>query len=152
VVINCYGVSIDVAKILQQQRSDVVILNPGDFISAGAQFYMVSHDGLAEQREIIRRYLAAVRGAIEFMINDDGFDRTLEVLRSRYSFATLQDTVIATASLEEYVAIWTADGRDNLLRTNAESWQRGYDELVRAGLADAGHDASAWFTNELVPA
>jgi NitT/TauT family transport system substrate-binding protein len=112
---------------------------------------MVSIDGLAEHSDTIRRYLEATYAAIEFMIDDDGFDRTLEILRSRYSFATLENTEIAKASLAEYVGIWTADGRANLMRTDADSWQRGYDELVRAGLADAGHDPSAWFTNDLVP-
>lgn len=150
--IACYGVSIDVANILGQQRDDVVVFNPGDFIAAGAQFYMVSNEGLIEHRETIRRYLEAVDGAIEFMIEDEGFDRTLEIMRRQYSFATLQDTGIAKASLAEYVAIWTAEGRDNVMRTVAESWQRGYDELVQANLAESGHDPSAWFTNELAPA
>lgn len=152
--IGCYGVSIDVAKILQQQRNDVVVFNPGDFIASGAQFYMVSDDGLVQHGDTVRRYLQSVRGAIDFMIDDaeaSGFDRTLETLRTVYDFTTLQDTTIAKASLEEYVAIWTAEGRENLLRTLESSWQRGYDELVGAALADPGHDPTAWYTNEFVP-
>jgi NitT/TauT family transport system substrate-binding protein len=148
---QCYGVSIDVAKILQQRDPDVVILNPGEFIAAGAQFYMVSDEGLIEHRDTVRRYLEAIAGAIDFMIDDDSFDRTLEILRREYSFATLQDTEIAKASLAEYVGIWTAEGRENVLRTLDTNWQRGYDELVAANLAEAGHDPSAWFTNELLP-
>jgi NitT/TauT family transport system substrate-binding protein len=149
--IQCYAVSIDVALNLQALRDNVVILSPGDFIASGAQFYMISEEGLAEHADTIRRYLRAVYAAIEFMIDDDGFDRTLDILRQEYSFATLEDTEIAKASLAQYVGIWTADGRDNLMRTDADKWQRGYDELVRAGLAEGGLDPSAWFTNELVP-
>ena len=149
--IHCYAVSIDVANILARQRDNVVIFSPGDFITSGDQFYMVSADGLQEHRDTIRRYLEATYAAIEFMIDDDGFDRTLEILRSQYSFATLENTEIAKASLAEYVRIWTAEGRANLMRTDGDSWQRGYDELVQAGLAEAGHDPSAWYTNELVP-
>lgn len=148
--IHCYAVSIDVANILQRQRQNVVIFNPGDFIVSGAQFYMVSQDGFVEHRDTIRRYLQATRAAIEFMADDDGFDRTLEILRQRYSFATLEDTEIAKASLAEYVSIWTAEGRANVMRTLAENWQRGYDELVQSGLAEGGHDPSVWYTNELV--
>ncbi|MDX1562502.1 MAG: ABC transporter substrate-binding protein [Gammaproteobacteria bacterium] len=150
--IQAYAVSIDVANILARQRGNVVTLTPGDFIASGAQFYMVSDDGLVEHRDTIRRYLAAVTAAIEFMVDDDGFDRTLEIMRQRYSFATLADTEIAKASLAEYVGIWTAEGRGNVMRTDSVSWQRGYDELVQANLAEAGHDPSAWFTNELVEA
>ena len=86
-----------------------------------------------------------------FMVDDPGFDRTLEILRSEYSFATLEDTDNAKASLAEYVEIWTAEGRDNLLLTNEQNWRRGYEELVQSGLADAGHDPDAWYTNDLVP-
>jgi hypothetical protein len=86
------------------------------------------------------------------MIGDEGFEQTLEILRRQYSFATLQDTGIAKASLAEYVGIWTGHGRETVLRTDGESWQRGYDELVRADLAETGRDPSAWFTNELLPA
>lgn len=149
--ISCYAVSIDVANILQQRRENVVVLNPGDFIASGAQFYMVSETGLDEQRDTIARYLEAVAAAIDFMIDDEGFDRTLEILRTRYSFDTLQDTEIAKASLAEYVRIWTAEGRENVMRTVDESWRRGYNELVSAGLAQAGRDPAAWYTNELVP-
>lgn len=149
--IHGYAVSIDVANILEKQRDNVVIFSPGDFIASGAQFYMVSEDGFVEHRDTIRRYLESIYAAIEFMIDDDGFDRTLETLRSQYSFATLQDTENAKASLAEYVGIWIGEGRENLLRTVEANWQRGYDELVQAGLAADGHDPAGWYTNELVP-
>jgi NitT/TauT family transport system substrate-binding protein len=150
--IHCYAVSIDVANILGRQRDNVVVFNPAEFLVSGAQFYMVSEEGLGVHRDTVRRYLAAVHAAIGFMADDDGFERTLETLRTRYSFATLEDTEIAKASLAEYVGIWTAEGRDNVMRTVPENWQRGYDELVRSGLAEGGHDPSIWYTNELVPA
>lgn len=149
--IHCYAVSIDVANILMRQHDDVVIFSPGDFISSGAQFYMVSDDGLVEHEDTIRRYLEATYAAIEFMIDDDGFDRTLEILRQEYSFATLEDTENAKASLAQYVRIWTREGRENLMRTVDANWQRGYGELVQAGLAEPGHDPGAWYTNEFVP-
>jgi len=148
--IQAYAVSIDVANILQQQRSNVVVMNPGSFMTSGAQFYMVSDDGLVEHRDTITRFLQAVHAAIDFMIEDEGFDRTLAILRQEYSFATLGDTAIAKASLREYVRIWTADGRSNVMRTMDAAWRQGYDELVQAGLAEAGRDPSAWYTNELL--
>lgn len=149
--VHCYAVSIDVANILVEQRDNVIVFSPGDFISSGAQFYMVSAEGLNEQRDRIQRYLDAVFAAIDFMIDDDGFDRTLEILRQRYSFATLMNTSIAKASLGAYVDIWTAEGRDNVMRTVDASWRRGYQELVDAGLAASGRDPMAWVTNDLVP-
>ncbi|HEX7081361.1 MAG TPA: ABC transporter substrate-binding protein [Gammaproteobacteria bacterium] len=145
-----YAVSIDTAKILEQQQPGVVVFNPGEFMASGGQFYMTSKDGFAANRGDIAKYLDAVRAALDFMINDDGFDRTLEIMRRKYSFDGLNDTAIAKESLAEYVRIWTAAGRESLLVTLPERWTRGYEELVNAGLAEPGATPDAWYTNELV--
>jgi NitT/TauT family transport system substrate-binding protein len=146
-----FMVSIDTAKILERQMSGVVALRPGDFIESGAQLYMVARDDLSQNREIVRKYLEAIGGALQFMIADESFDETLAILRRKYSFATLEDSDVAKDSLREYVRAWTSEGRENLLRTVPESWSRGYEELVRAGRVAAGKDPAGWFTNELVP-
>lgn len=146
-----FAVSIDTAKILEKQSPDAVVLRPGQFIESGAQLYMVCTDDLTEHREIVRKYLAAVYAALDFMIADDGFDKTLQILRRKYSFSTLEDTDVAKDSLGEYVQVWTAQGKDNVLRTVPERWRRGYEELVQVGQAKAGLDPSKWFTNALLP-
>lgn len=147
-----FTVSIDTAKILEKQRPNVAILRPGQFIESGAQIYMVSDDGLVKYRDEIRKYLAAIDQALEFIIADDGFDATLETIRRKYSFATLEDEAVAKDSLREFVEVWTSQGNENVLRTVPERWQNGYEELVRAGQVEAGKDPSQWFTNELLPA
>lgn len=146
-----FMVSIDTAKILEQQNPDVIVLRPGDFIDSGSQLYMISRDGLAEHPDPIRRYLKAVRAAIDFIIADDGFDESLRIMRRKYTFGTLQNDAVAKESLAEYVTAWTSAGSDNILRTDPARWLAGYEELVAAGQVAAGHDPSAWFTNELVP-
>lgn len=150
--IGGFIVSIDTAIILRRQSPGVVVLNPSDFIDSGAQFYMAASGDLERHREPIRRYLAAIRGAMDFMIGDDGFDETLRIMRQAYSFGTLDDDEVAKASLAEYVRLWTAEGPENILRTVPENWQRGYEELARAGRAAGGKAPDQWFTNALVPA
>jgi NitT/TauT family transport system substrate-binding protein len=144
-------VSIDTAKILEQQNPDVVVLSPGDFIDSGSQVYMISEDGLTEHPDLIRRYLESVREAMDFIIADDGFDEALRIMRQKYSFGTLQNDAVARESLAEYVAAWSSAGISNVLRTDPARWQAGYEELVAAGQVDPGHDPSAWYTNDLVP-
>ena len=145
-----YAVSIDTAKILESQQANAVVLNPGEFISSGGQFYMTSRTGLEQHREAVRRFVAGVRDALEFMLNDTEFDRTLEILRRKYSFDGLNDTAIAKASLREYTNVWTAAGEENVLLTVPERWRQGYEELVAAGLAEPGASPEEWFTNELI--
>ncbi len=143
-------VSIDTAKILESQTSGVVVLRPGDFIDSGSQIYMTPADQLDANGDIVRRYLRAVRRAIDFIIADDGFDTTLEILRRKYTFGTLADDAVAKASLAEYVEAWTAAGEENILRTDAARWQASYDELAGAGQVPAGYDTTGWFTNAFV--
>lgn len=145
-------VSIDTAIVLERQSPDVVVMNPSDFIDAGAQFYMAAATDLERHRAPVGKYLAAVRAAIDFMIADDGFDETLRIMRQKHSFATLDDDEIAKASLAEYVKLWTAEGRENILRTVPERWRRGYEELASAGRAASGQKPEQWFTNALLPA
>jgi NitT/TauT family transport system substrate-binding protein len=145
-----FMVSIDTATILAQQMQNAVVLNPGNFIEAGAQAYTIARDDLDENRLIVRKYLDAIRAAIDFVVADDGFDETLRTIRSKYSFATLEDDSVAKASLREYVRAWTKEGPAYIMRTNEETWRRGYEELVRAGRLPAGKNPSEWFTNELV--
>ena len=147
-----FAVSIDTAKILEQQNPAVLVLRPGEFMTAGAQLYMTFANALPRNRVRVRKYLAAIDGALDFMINDDGFDETLRIMRQKYSFGSLEDTAIAKDSLAEYVRVWTSEGRENVLRTVPERWNRGYEELVRSGQAASGKDPDEWFTNELLPA
>jgi NitT/TauT family transport system substrate-binding protein len=145
-----YAVSIDTAKIVETQQENAVVLNPGEFIRSGGQFYMASRAGLEQHSEAIRRFIAGVRDALEFMLRDTELDNTLEILRGKYSFDGLNDTAIAKASLREYTSVWTAAGEENLLLTVPERWMQGYEELVAAGLAEPGKAPEEWFTNEFV--
>jgi NitT/TauT family transport system substrate-binding protein len=144
-----YAVSIDTAKVLEQQQS-AIVLNPGEFIESGGQLYVTSRDGLTKNREAIAKYLRAVHAAIEFMINDEGFDMTLAILRKQHFIEALQDTFIAKESLKEYVSLWTSRGRESVLLTDPERWASGYQELVDVGFVEHGAIAERWFTNELV--
>ena len=145
-----FMVSIDTAKILERQMEGVVVLKPGEFIDAGSQLYMLSADGVARHGDIARRYLRSIRRAIDFIVADDGFDASLEIMRRKYSFSTLQDDAVAKDSLTEYVDAWTSAGDNNILRTDESRWRAGYDELVRAGRIAAGHDPANWYTNEFI--
>lgn len=144
-----YAVSTDTAEILQQQRSGVVVVRPGEFMTSGTQFYMVSQNGLRQNRDSIAKYMQAIHAAMDFIANDDGFDKTLKIIRKKYSFDTLENTEIAKASLQASVRAWGST--DKLLWTDAQKWQKSYQELVETGVADGGKNPADWFTNELVP-
>jgi NitT/TauT family transport system substrate-binding protein len=148
-----YAVSLDMANALEQRNRNVVTFKPSDFISSGAQVYLSSLTGANEHQDGIRRFLAAIRAAVEFIIGDTktAFNETLRIIRQKYSFDTLNDDALARVSLGEYVTAWTAEGRANVLRTLPQTWGRAYEELVAVHQAEAGKVPTQWYTNEFLP-
>ena len=79
-------------------------------------------------------------------------DETIKVLRSKYSFSTLNDDNIAKQSLQMARESWLGDeGPDKLLVTNEERWAAGYKELADAGMVPGGADPKPWFDNSFLP-
>lgn len=152
--LDAYVVSIDTAAALERQRPDAVVFNPADAIDAGGQIYLTSQAALDSERDrdLLQRYLRAVRSAMEFVIADESLDETVRVLKSEYDFPPLDTPEVAKDSLRIYVDNWTANGRENLLRTVPQNWTRVYQEMVEAQLVPTGLQPQSWFTNELVKA
>jgi NitT/TauT family transport system substrate-binding protein len=113
---------------------------------------VTTKSALQEKGETIRKFMAGLRDAVAAMVADENFDETIKVLRSKYSFSTLDDDNIARQSLQAARQSWLGtEGADKLLVTNEEQWTAGYQELVDAGLVPGGADAKAWFDNGFLP-
>jgi NitT/TauT family transport system substrate-binding protein len=140
----------DNAIALREREPDAVVLDPYESTATGTQVYVASHRALADpgRRDIIARYLRAIRAAMQMVIEDNSLDRTLDMLGARYDIPILADRELAKQTLRDYIASWQANGA--LLTTSAERWNRIYDETVGVGLVPAGLDAAAWYTNDLL--
>jgi NitT/TauT family transport system substrate-binding protein len=152
--IAAFAASMDTATILAGQNPDVVVFDPSQFTRSGTQLYVTTGARLAEDRAVISDFLGAVRQATQVICDDaeSGFRNALGVILQKYSFDSLRDETAARRTLHEYVRVWAADGRHNVLRTMQEKWHATYEELVVTELAAAGRDPADWFTNELLPA
>lgn len=153
--IAAYAVSLDTAVLLEQTR-DAVVFAPGDAVFAGGQCYVGNRVALEQQdgapRDLVERYLAVITQAVDEIIADqeNGFADVLEVLRGDYQFGALENTDVATASLDAYVASWTLDSRSSPLETDEARWQHVYEELVELGLVPSGLQPGEWYTNDLI--
>lgn len=147
-----YVVSIDTANIVTAQNPDAGIFDPGAFVRSDSQVYATTRTALKEESETLRRFMAGIHDAVTAIVADQTMDETLKALRSKYSFATLDDDRIAKASLTMIRNTWTGGeaGRP-LLVTEEATWVAGYRELTSAGLAKAGGDAASWIDNSLLP-
>jgi NitT/TauT family transport system substrate-binding protein len=150
--IDAYVVALDTAVVVQRQQPDAVVLDPSQVIAGGTQVYITSRSALADaaQRDVLQRFLRAVRAAQESVIADQSLDATLEKLGSAYDIPILREPEVAKETLRQYIASWQAGG-GQLLEISPDAWATVYDESVTVGLVPGGLDASSWFTNELVP-
>jgi len=149
--IDAYVVALDTAVALQRQRPDAVVLDPSQVIAGGTQVYLTSRQALEDpaQRDILQRFLRAVRAAQESVIADQPLDSTLTTLGDAYDIPILREPEVAKETLRQYIASWQAGGE--LLRIAPEQWARVYDEAVTEELVPGGLDVSSWYTNDLLP-
>lgn len=148
-----YMVSIDQSIVASQQfEGEAAVFDAGDSVRADAQVYTATKEGLEEHGDDIRKYLAAIHDATQAIVDDEELDGVLETMRSKYSFASLDDDTVAKESLRQSRNLWTAKGTQPLLQTVEEYWVEGYEELVDAGMIPAGSDPKQWMDNSYLPA
>ncbi|OLT04669.1 hypothetical protein BJF90_21745 [Pseudonocardia sp. CNS-004] len=150
--IDAYLVAMDASVVVKQQEPGAVVLDPAQFIAGGTQVYMTSQETLDDptKRDVVQRYLRAIKAAMEQVIADEPLDETLELLGSEYDIPVLKQPEVAKETLRTYIASWQAN-EGALLETPADKWTAIYEEAVGVGQLPAGLDPSAWFTNELLP-
>lgn len=150
--VAAYAVGLDTSLLVKKQHPDAVVFDPGTVLDAGAQVYVTTPPALDENRDVLERYLAAVRKAMEFVLADTSGDKTIELIKSKFEVAALADTEVAKESLRSYTDLWTGDlGKAKLLHTPKTEWQAAYKELTATGLVKGGQDPTKWVTNTLVP-
>lgn len=148
--IGAYLVSLDTAIGMQKQDPDAVVFNPGSVVTSGAQLYATSRPTLEKQRSLVQRYMRAIKSAVDFVAADEQLDETLRLMRSKYHFQTLDDTEVAKESLREYVKLYNADGKENVLKTVPERWERGYKEMTDSDVVKKGLNPRDWLANDLL--
>ena len=135
-----YMVGIDTALIVAQQNPDARIFDPGVRVKSDNQVYASTPDQIGKHKEELTNYFAAIKEVIEDVTADKDLKKTIATLRSKYSFATLNDDKIATEALTALRGLWTNHDKGPLLTQDMDVWAAGYDELVGAKVVTAGFD------------
>lgn len=102
-----YVVSIDTANIVKSQSADAGVFDPGMFVKSDSQVYVTSKDAMKEESDTLKAFMAGIHDALAAMVADESLDETIKQLRGKYSFATLDDALIAKASLTQMRELWT---------------------------------------------
>lgn len=154
-----YIVSLDTSIAIQQQNSDAVISTAGLDEVSDVQTWLVTQDtvGDPEKAERITAFMAAIRDAVQFVIDDapNNYENVLAMLRDsgEYDFPALNDDAIAKEALDSYTTQTWVDpetGAD-ILVNDFDKWSEAYASYTGTGLVQGDQDASAWMTDDLLP-
>ena len=155
-----YIVSLDTSIGIDAQNDDAVVDDAGLGEAPDIQTWLTTASNIEdpEQAENIQAFLAAIREAVQAVIDDapNDFENVLKTLRDSgdWTFPALEDDEVATAALEVYTTeTWVDQSGDaNLLENNLDAWSATYDTYVEAGMLEGGQDPTDWITDELLPA
>jgi len=147
--IDAFIVSAGVPVALQAANTPHVSWNTDTVAPIPGQCYIARRQTLAQNGDIVVRFLRAVKLSLDAMLADTDLTRTLANLRE-FEIAEMRNAALAPAILRNEMQFWLTSGRENMLRNVPEHWQRGYDLMAAAGFAPAGVRAETLFTNEFV--
>jgi len=146
---------IDVSLIIQSQYDDAAALDPGKYssIQSTTQIYVTTEDAVQKQADKLTGFLSAIRASMQAVIDDQSRAKSIQTLRKKYHFATLDDDAIAKRAFDVYVDLWTtqANGRQ-LLETDQEKWVAGIEKLQKLGYISGVSKPETWMTNDLLKA
>ena len=147
--IDAYVVSAGVPVALQATNTPHVSWNTDTVAPIPGQCYIARRTTLAQNGDVVVRFLRAVKRSLDDMLADTSLTKTLANLKS-FEIAEMGNATLAPLILRNEMQFWLTSGRNNLLRNVPEHWQRGYDLMAAAGFAPTGVRAETLFTNEFV--
>jgi ABC-type nitrate/sulfonate/bicarbonate transport system substrate-binding protein len=147
--LDAYIVSAGVPVALQAAGTAHVAWNTDDVAPIPGQCYIARRATVAQNGDMVVRFLRAVRLSLDAMLADGDLTRTLANLGG-FEIAEMRNAALAPRILRNEMRYWLMAGRENLLRSVPERWQRGYDLMAAAGFAAPGGRADALYTNEFV--
>jgi ABC-type nitrate/sulfonate/bicarbonate transport system substrate-binding protein len=147
--IDAFIPSAGVPVALQAANTPHVSWNTDDVAPIPGQCYIARRSSVAQNGDMVVRFLRAVKLSLDDMLADTDLSRTMANLRG-FEIAEMRNAALAPAILRNEMQFWLTAGRENLLRNVPERWQRGYDLMAAAGFAPAGGRADALYTNDFV--
>lgn len=148
--IDGYMLGIDTAVAVAAQNENAVSSAADLTAAPDVQVYVTTQQQIDSDPELIERFTRAITKAVQFIIEDEDLEETLDIIRGEFSFAALDDHEVAVESLDLYRQVWIGDGEFDILEHDHERWAEAYDVLVEAGLAKPGGDPETWITDEFV--
>jgi NitT/TauT family transport system substrate-binding protein len=149
--VDAYTIGSVDGVIFKRSVKDANLLDPSRYVTEG-QCYLASKRALAEKRDQIEGYMAAIRKGVDDVLSDreQGFATTIKTLRKKHDLPELKSDALAKEVLTMLTSSWLREGEQFLLKTNPKMWQKVYDQLEAVKFVPSGKDPKEWFTNDVV--
>lgn len=143
--LNGFITDLGVVVNLRQRNLPIHAFNVNEYSSVPGQIYIASERAVAENRAELVGYIRAVQAAMREIIADTSGDATLRNLRP-FNLQELNEPEIAKATVRAVSELWRSGGDANMLKIVPANWRQGWQEMVAAGLAQAGDPDRAFTT------
>jgi ABC-type nitrate/sulfonate/bicarbonate transport system substrate-binding protein len=136
---------------LRHAGKDVVAWNTDKVAPMPGQVYVTTREHADSDADAIVAFLRGVRQAIDLILSEGGPKKAVEMLQqSPFDSAALDNPRQAAEDIEANSKLWTAEGRNNILRNVPELWKRGYELLTTTDTIDGATPVTDMYTNALV--
>jgi NitT/TauT family transport system substrate-binding protein len=143
-----YMVSADTALIVAKQNKDARVFTPTT--GTGINIYMTTKDQINQNGDALKKYFASIKQVKESVLADKSLDKPIELLRSKYSWAALDDVHVAPEALKAQADLWKTP-QGEIGEPDMDAIEKSYQELVKADIVPAGKKIEDLIDTSLLP-
>jgi len=105
---------------------------------------------ITDERDALVAYLRSVDQSMRAVMDPDQVDALIPKVADQFDVPGMDDPTTAKPVIAAIASLWTAAGKDNLLRNVPERWQEGVTQFEKLKIAKAGSDPTSFYTNDLL--
>ncbi|WP_344782191.1 ABC transporter substrate-binding protein [Microbacterium kribbense] len=145
-----YLVSTDTAFLVAKQNPDAHVFTPTT--GSGINIYMSTKDQIQQNGDALKKYFAAITEVKSGIVNgtDQDYTKAIDTLRTKYSWAALDDSTIAVEAFKAQVGLWK-NPAGAIGQPDMDAIDKSYQELVKAGFVPGGKKIESLFDTSLLP-
>jgi ABC-type nitrate/sulfonate/bicarbonate transport system substrate-binding protein len=148
--VNAYIASMGTVVKLKRAGQPIVAWNTDKYAPVPGQVYTAHTDMIANDPETITKFLRAVNNSMNELFAANDLMPALESMKM-FKVRDLKNLETAEEALRGEMELYTAEGKENLLRNVPARWQGAMDKMAKVGLVKAGN-ASDYYTNKFIDA
>ena len=105
---------------------------------------------ITDKRDALVAYLRSVDQSMRAVMDPDQVDALIPKVADQFDVPGMDDPTTAKPVIAAIASLWTAAGKDNLLRNVPERWQEGVTQFEKLKIAKAGSVPTSFYTNDLL--